>query len=143
MTRQGFNGTIPLASKPTDSFVTGDSRFSTFDEALQFQPMIKVYDDASNISMSLADATATKTGAVRLDSSFAAGDGVYGLVQANRWQRKEPNSDISSTGVVTDMSFNSLTIGKWYRYILLVSGIGIFHRCMLMTAQTLTQLIFR
>jgi hypothetical protein len=115
MTRQGFNGTIPLASKPTDSFVTGDSRFSTFDEALQFQPMIKVYDDASNISMSLADATATKTGAIRLDSGFAAGDGVYGLLTANKTQRKNLTSDFgSSTGVMTDLTFNNLVIGKLY-----------------------------
>jgi microcystin-dependent protein len=73
-------GDIVLTAIPTDAFVGADSRFSTFDEALQFQPMIKVYDDASNISMSLADATATKTGAVRLSSDFAATANQYGFV---------------------------------------------------------------
>lgn len=75
------SGNVPINAKPTDAFVGADSRFSTFDEALEYQPMIKVYDDASNISMSIADATESLTGAVRLSSDFAAGDGVYGFVQ--------------------------------------------------------------
>jgi hypothetical protein len=66
--------------------------------------MIKVYDDASNISMSLADATATKTGAIRLDSSFAAGDGVWGLVQ--EWTTTidlatDPNAGSFTAGTIT------------------------------------------
>jgi len=74
-----FNGPVRLNSKPLDTIVTLDSRFSTFDEALESIPMIKPYHDQSNISMSIADATATKTGAVRLSSDFAAGVSAWGL----------------------------------------------------------------
>jgi hypothetical protein len=115
-TNWGLSGRLRLSGKPTDAFVGADSRFSTFDEALQFQPMIKVYDDASNISMSLADATATKTGAIRLDSSFAAGDGVYGLVQANKWQKRILSTSLTSTTVdIADLRYTSLIVGKKYK----------------------------
>jgi hypothetical protein len=115
----GWSGSVraELASKPTDAAVSADSRFSTFDEALQFQPMIKVYDDASNISMSLADATATKTGAIRLDSSFAAGDGVYGVVQADRTQKKILSGTVSSNGVIADLTYDQLVVGKRYQIL--------------------------
>lgn len=81
----------------------------------QDQPVavVKLYNDASNISMSIADATATKTGAVRLNSGFAAGDGVYGLVQANKFQTKVVGSDVTTD--TTFLSFNALTPGKTYK----------------------------
>ena len=103
---------VEVTGKPTDAFVAA-STFSTFDEALESIPMIKAYNDSSNISMSLADATATKTGAVRLSSDFAAGDGVYGFVQANKFQTKIVGSDVTTD--TTFMTFNNLTIGKAYK----------------------------
>jgi len=108
-----LNGRVPIDA-PTDAFVGADSRFSTFDEALESIPMIKVYDDASNIAMSIADATASSTGAVRLSSDFAAGDGVYGFVQANKVQEKNLTSDVTTSTTITALTFNNLVLGKWY-----------------------------
>jgi len=107
------SGDVLLNSKPTDAFVGADSRFSTFDEALESIPMIKVYDDASNIAISLADATASLTGAVRLSSDFAATSSQYGLVLADKSQEKTLGGSVAGTS--TDIiTFNNLVIGKRY-----------------------------
>ena len=48
----------------------------------EYYPIVKLYDDASNISMSIKDATASLTGAVRLSSDFAATTAQYGFLKA-------------------------------------------------------------
>jgi hypothetical protein len=79
------------------------------------ESIIKLYTDASNIAMSIADATASSTGAVRLSSDFAATSSQYGLVLANKWQSKVTASPVSTTGVITSLTFNNLVIGKVYK----------------------------
>lgn len=37
-------------------------------------------------------------------------------ITATKWQRKDLTSSISSTGDITQLSFNGLTVGKTYRY---------------------------
>ena len=39
-------GTVKLAQAPIDSFVAADTRFTTFNEALQNVPIIKAFDDS-------------------------------------------------------------------------------------------------
>lgn len=39
-----------------------------------------------------------------------------GITFKNRWQRKNLGSGFTSTGTITGLSFNGLTVGKTYRY---------------------------
>lgn len=110
------SGDVSLDSKPTDDFVLADSRFSTFDEALESIPLVKAYDDsATGTAVSIAPATASRLGTVQLSSAYGAGDGVWGFVQSDKTQTKQLGSNVTtaSTDVIV---FNNLTVGQ--RYVL-------------------------
>lgn len=63
-------GRVRLASKPTDAFVAASS-FSTFDEALESIPIIKLYDDVADaVSVGVAEATASELGTVKTADSY-------------------------------------------------------------------------
>lgn len=86
------------------------------DANLAFQPMIKAYDDYVNgVVMGINPATSSAAGTIIMNGSYGAGDGVWGLVQANKWQTKKLQVDQSSSGTITDLTFNNLVVGKKYR----------------------------
>lgn len=121
------DGDLLLESKPTDAFVGADSRFSTFDEALESVPIIKLYNDESNVSMSDLLASPTQAGKIQLSGAYAAGDGVYGLVQANKVQRKNLAANAVSSGFIDENEdanflFN-VTASKWYRFSIVSRGL--------------------
>lgn len=97
-----MSGKVLLAGKPTDAFVGADADFSTFDEALEGTPCIKLYSDTTSaVSVGINEATATEPG----------------VVKANRVQTKILPSDFNATGstaTIASLNFNSLIIGKRY-----------------------------
>ena len=110
-----LGGKVRLAGKPTDAFVAA-STYSTFDEALEGIPVITAYNNqTTGTSVAINPATASNQGVVSLSSSFAAGDGVYGFVQANKWQVKVLTADVSTNGTMADLTFNNLVVGNIYR----------------------------
>ena len=129
------SGNVVLSSQPTDAFVGADPRFSTFDEALESIPIIKLNDDSGNIAVEALPATETKAGVITLSSDFAASETQYGLVRANRKTQKDlainentPITDISTNGdpANSDFRFDNLVVGRTYvlqmNPLLFVSG---------------------
>jgi hypothetical protein len=62
----------------------------------------------------------TFTGAIDASGGFTGTGGeatptVAGLLKAPRVQRKERTSNFGGTGEITELTFNNLTIGQWYR----------------------------
>lgn len=95
------SGKIPLASKPTDAFV-GASSFSTFDEALESIPVIKLYDDSTEgATVGVAEATVDTAGTVKLSSDFAATSSQYGLTLKPVIEEVILTSDTNLTSVDT------------------------------------------
>ena len=70
--------------------------------------IIKLYDDASNIAMSLKDATASLTGAVRLSSDFAASASDYGFVKKDISRLDTYNLTLGSNVTSTSDSLGSI-----------------------------------
>ena len=109
-----------LTGKPTDAFVGADSRFSTFDEALEGKPVIKLYsDETSAVSVGVTPATETVAGTVKLSSEFAAGDGAYGLVEANGITFHT----LANTGTSNVlMGSQAVEVGSFYRVSIEANG---------------------
>ena len=106
-------GIVRLTGKPTDAFVSNDSRFSTFDEALEAIPVIKIYNDEGTVSVSSAAATASTLGTVKLNSEYAATSSQYGLVKANSIIEKLQDTAYSGSGATGILPLTNIPDGKY------------------------------
>lgn len=125
-------GQFPLANSPggnnqslADTQNTGGNE--TRPKTAPVSYVIKLYDDSASVSVSDVTATDVVEGNIALNSTFEAGDEVYGLVKMNKVQRKNLVADVISTGYIDENDdpnflFN-VTPGKWYRFQL--SGRGL------------------
>lgn len=117
-----FSFDVEITAIPADTFVASDSRFTTFIESIESIPVIKAYNDSSNISMSLADATATRTGAVRLNADFEGTGDSFGFVKKNKTlvQESTVNYTTNTTGILSKTNIPDgiykITVGADYYY---------------------------
>ena len=106
-----MNGGVLLTGKPTDAFVGADSRFSTFDEALESQTIIKLYDDSTTaVSVSVAEATEDTAGVAK--TSEAADDTQQYLVPDVRISGEGDLGSINNWATVDSKKYRWYVIGK-------------------------------
>ena len=91
-----ISGDVAIDAKPTDAFVGADSRFSTFDEALEGKPVIKLYsDETSAVSVGVTEASETVAGVVKAPNGTVRLDNGNGFGSTGTKIREWSNSSVT------------------------------------------------